>query len=102
MKGGAQTLSLGDHCYEEWIIIHEFMHALGVEHYHNRPDRDEYVDIYWGNIKPGWKSQYTIESDSWTYDTPYDLESFMHYGIGTVSQTTIDHTKPGMEPKVYT
>ena len=59
-----------------------------VEHYHHRPDRDEHVNVYLDNIKPGSKSQYSIESDSWTYDTPYDLESFMHYDAFAFAKDT--------------
>lgn len=32
------------------MIQHEFMHAAGVEHEHNRYDRDEYIKLLEDNI----------------------------------------------------
>ena len=40
MYGGMQPLKLADHCFEYFgTLEHEFLHALGVEHEHKRPDR---------------------------------------------------------------
>lgn len=49
--GGKQNLSLDpDGCLDMDTIQHEFMHAVGFTHEHNRPDRDDYVDVLWDNI----------------------------------------------------
>ena len=49
-NGGIQTLSLEHRCKDVGVIIHEFMHALGVGHTQSRSDRDQYVSIEYKNI----------------------------------------------------
>ena len=50
--GGIQTLKLSQRCaLREKTVFHEFMHAIGVHHYQQRPDRDEYMTINWTNMK---------------------------------------------------
>ena len=34
-------------------VHHELLHVLGLYHEQSRPDRDQYVDIIWDNVKPG-------------------------------------------------
>ena len=57
-------------------ILHEFIHAWGFSHEHNRPDRDKYVIVkkMEGITEPkngkGWKTF-----------TPYDGGSIMHYPL---------------------
>ncbi|KAF7634202.1 Metalloendopeptidase [Meloidogyne graminicola] len=55
--GGRQLLSLAVGCLNDYIIWHEVMHALGLEHEHQRPDRDRYIEIQWKNVEPGKEKQ---------------------------------------------
>jgi hypothetical protein len=79
--GGAQTLSLQSNgCLRTGTIQHEFMHAAGFTHEQNRPDRDNYVKVLFGNIPPEWRSQYEKASDQdFGIQGPYDYYSIMHY-----------------------
>merc|ERR1719309_1753268 len=77
-----QELSLDDECLEEGIIQHEFLHAAGIGHTQNRPDRDQYVIIHKGNIVSCEKNNFEKYSETaFSYHgLPYDFDSVMHYG----------------------
>lgn len=49
MRIGRQKMYVYESC-SLGNIIHEFLHALGFLHMHTAVERDEYVDINWGNI----------------------------------------------------
>lgn len=67
-----------------YIIIHELMHAVGVWHEQQRPDRDQYVLIEWDNIEVGAEHNFLIRPDA-MIDGPYDFDSVMHYGACSFS-----------------
>ena len=48
-----QELSLGPGCRHGGTIMHEMMHAVGFWHEQSRPDRNQYVEVFWENIKKG-------------------------------------------------
>lgn len=87
-RKGAQDLSLGEKCNNKGIIMHELMHAVGFWHEQSRPDRDQYVEIIWENIKKGMEGQFNkykhSKVDSMEFD--YDYSSLMHYGKRTFSK----------------
>lgn len=93
---GAQDLSLmRGGCVYEGIAVHEFMHALGFEHEHKRPDRDSYVTIDYSNIQSGWESQFNKGYAASYQGTTYDYFSAMHYNGNAAA---IDYSKPTIIP----
>lgn len=76
-----QNLSIGARCDYKAIIQHEILHALGFYHEQSRTDRDDYVNIWWDEILPGYQHNFNTYDDNMITDlnTPYDYESLMHY-----------------------
>lgn len=53
-QGGEQLVSLQRQgCLSLGTIQHEFLHALGFHHEHQRSDRDNYVRIVFENVEAG-------------------------------------------------
>ncbi|KAJ7378877.1 metalloendopeptidase [Desmophyllum pertusum] len=79
--GGEQILNMGSGCQYVGLVLHEFGHAIGYFHEHNRPDRDDVVDIKWDNVQYGFKDafyKYTFDEAD-VQGFKYDLTSIMHY-----------------------
>ncbi len=66
-----------------WIptILHEIGHAVGFWHEQSRPDRDDYVDILYENIRNGYEFNFheLDDSDTDSLGVGYDYNSIMHY-----------------------
>ncbi|ETN82729.1 astacin [Necator americanus] len=54
---GPQAISIGKNCDKFGIVVHELGHVVGFWHEHTRPDRDQYVDIFYKSIQPGFRSE---------------------------------------------
>ncbi len=87
-QGGRQTISLREsRCFVMGTIIHEVLHALGMTHEDQRPDRNCYVSVNEAmtNLTDEKCNAECMETnfDIWE-DTdislPYDIQSIMHYG----------------------
>lgn len=79
MGGGEQFVRFGPNAWNRGTICHEVGHALGLWHEQQRPDRDTYVVINFGNIAPADQPNFAIISNGQTFGTPYDFYSVMHY-----------------------
>lgn len=80
--GGAQQLSLDAGCVHHGVVMHEFLHALGVYHEHQRGDQGSFVSINYNNIQPEFHYAFWPYTTGVTVNhlgTPYDYGSIMHY-----------------------
>ncbi|OLP87181.1 Zinc metalloproteinase nas-4 [Symbiodinium microadriaticum] len=99
MFGGNQKLNLqAPGCDNCGTATHEILHALGMAHEQQRPDRDDFVSIIWNNIKPGMDTQFAIRSQADT-QRPYDIMSIMHYASRSFSSNGRDTLV--VKPKGY-
>lgn len=80
MQNGGNTIRMVS-WWNEIIIAHEIFHSLGFFHQHQRPDRNNYVQVIQGNICPdNFEANFPIETDATvTANIPYDFQSMMHY-----------------------
>jgi hypothetical protein len=80
---GPQQISLESGCVTaHGTIMHEFLHAFGFEHEHNRFDRDDWITVNWDNIQPGMEYAFdkTTPPEYDLLGTSYDYGSVLHYG----------------------
>ena len=67
-RAGGQVVSLSTRgCMYKGIIMHELLHAVGFHHEQNRPDRDNYLNIYLENVKSGKEHNFRLMTN--TVDT---------------------------------
>jgi len=80
MKG--QTVNLGKGCKSTDTALHEFGHAIGLNHEQTRPDRDDHVWVRLDHMDEAKQSNSIKKDPRWVddYGVPYDYSSIMHYG----------------------
>ncbi|KAK8771464.1 hypothetical protein V5799_025284 [Amblyomma americanum] len=99
MQGEEQVVALDlSYCPGLGQVAHELLHVLGFFHEHSRPDRDEYVDVLWDNIKPDANQSFWLkpETEADTLGEPYDYESVMHYPFDAFA---VKEAEPTLLPK---
>ncbi|CAM1300345.1 Uncharacterised protein g2682 [Pycnogonum litorale] len=77
--GGMQVLDYNDGCCVKNKVQHVLLHLLGGVHEYVRPDRDQYILVNMGNIKPGFWSQFYKYQKGIvnTYNQSFDYKSVM-------------------------
>jgi hypothetical protein len=81
-SAGPRPLNLqANACWTQQTVLHELGHALGFMHEHQRPDRDQFIEIRTQNIPSGSEAQFAIihQGNGDYYTRDYDFGSIMHY-----------------------
>ena len=91
-QGGRQDINIAS--MNEFTIVHELGHALGLLHEHSRPDRDRYISVISQNILGDKQSQLARIDGMRTYGR-YDFDSIMHYGRCAFSIDSTECQKSG-------
>eukprot|EP00795_Rhopilema_esculentum_P007650 gene7650-13471_t len=101
-RPGFQEISLGNGCLLHETMVHEVLHALGFWHEQSRPDRDQYIEIFWENIDEEQKSNFQKYShqEADILGIQYDYSSVMHYGSKAFSKNGKETMKPIRETSV--
>lgn len=74
------VVNLSKECYRLDAILHELGHVLGLEHEHQRPDRDEHIAINAANVNANLQSSLNkFLANQVIVASPYDFHSIMHY-----------------------
>jgi len=100
--GGQQFITLAENC-TKGAVIHELVHTLGFFHEQSRHDRDEFLQIFWGNIeKKFWPQFKKIPTDTTLFiDSPFDLKSIMLYPPNAFALNTKIATMATLDGQLY-
>ncbi|KAJ8310109.1 hypothetical protein KUTeg_011974 [Tegillarca granosa] len=107
MVGGVQYLNLDiNGCRWKGLYLHEIGHAIGLVHEHQLPNRDDFIEVMYGNVAPSmriWFNKYNNREVN-QYDVDYEYTSVMHYGITAFSidgkQQTIKAKNASLESTI--
>ncbi|TDZ34450.1 Astacin-like metalloprotease toxin 5 [Colletotrichum spinosum] len=81
-------LSLGTYkkCLDAGTPGHELGHVIGLDHEHQRPDRDEFIRVLENRIQSDWLDQFAKDPSTNT-SVPFDYNSIMLYDSKAFAKT---------------
>lgn len=102
-QGGNQDISIGEGCERLGTVLHEMMHAIGFIHEQSRPDRDDYVHVFYDNIKEGMEHNFQKYTGGQVRRLPanrgfYDYDSCLHYNNQAFSKNFEDTIESRTDP----
>lgn len=68
-----------DFIFQKSTVIHEFGHAIGMNHEQSRSDRDNHLKVLFENIRDDKESN--LHKRTTLDNNPYDYYSLMQYGL---------------------
>lgn len=97
--GGRQQMNLDPDCYQQVVVQHEMIHALGFFHMQSATNRDDYLIIHWENIQAGMEHNFDKVNAQTTdmFGEEYDYFSIMHYPGWAFSSNGRDTMEPRRE-----
>lgn len=107
-KGSYNAATIGYTTYPQvtindvtaWVFKHEWLHIIGLQHTHQRLDRDSYVDINLANVPEQHRHNFD-KIENFIYDQSeftFDQNSLMLYGPNTFGQGSITHNFAYTQP----
>ncbi|GAU92347.1 hypothetical protein RvY_04440 [Ramazzottius varieornatus] len=90
--GTPSNIILGQSCFTTTRVARRIMNLLGIPHETSRPDRDDFVEINFSNLRPGYDKQVKqVARSAWlpgVLDVPYDLQSVTQYTDDDIAANT--------------
>uniref|UniRef100_A0A914IG72 Metalloendopeptidase n=1 Tax=Globodera rostochiensis TaxID=31243 RepID=A0A914IG72_GLORO len=77
-------------CTDGGTAAHELLHALGLQHEHQRDDARNYVKLNRAKIAKDWLKWYEPLQKTDNFGFPYDFDSITHYPSGCNSEGVCD------------
>ena len=82
------------------IFAHEFLHAYGIGHENNSPNRDDYNTVNYTNILEDYWTSYHPCKSCKNYSVPYDGRSLMHSKGYAYHGVAVNENQPILVSKV--
>jgi hypothetical protein len=76
---GRQAMSICHGCDGYDHLLHEMGHVMGLKHEHQRPDRDNAIDVFHAYYQIDSEPSFRRRFDGETFGFAYDHRSIMHY-----------------------